>query len=575
MRRVPGLRFLVPLLLVVASVAVSVGLSARFEPDRGVLGRPPDAVPPSEAAAEPATTTTAERAPSEEPRPGDPWPAARREEADYVRLRSGYRAWVGRDPGAIVDGAYRRILGDRGTAPKLWSGFVREEFGSCGHLAPTLEALTQLYPESPFADSFAEYAAIRGGEYFGDPQTFTVGDFKYDPEKEIPGFVDWLQKYPGHPGQDDACYRIARCETIRGDMTRALSWFRRAQEVPDGDMERDARCWELLLLDALLPMEELRVVAASGDREALYSLGVRLFRRDETEEAERCLAESLAGGDWDLESAVRSQLEAVREVARLIRAGDLYALGRRQYHDKGLYSNHLFPYGRTWHLGREGILYTWGHDGAPAAFREEYRLASNRLKARRTFLALAERRPGPELEAKARFSATTALGHTQGGHFEQRTVTCPERVRIRLAEEYRAIARDFPESSLADDALVFSGLYSGDPEVFLEVGTRYPNGDMAERAEREYERARARKPLTVSELGQRIERILAYERGGPDWRTSGLLDDLERHLPLCVLHIRWLRDEARKRAIRALADWFEVARARLDFDPTVGAYVVR
>jgi hypothetical protein len=569
------LRSLVPSLLVVASVAVAVGVTVRFDPEL-TLSRPrPEGAAAPLPEVGPAAPPRAERNRPEEPSPGDPWPAARREEANYVRLRSRYRTFVGRDPEAVVDSAYRRILGDRGTDPKLWRGFVREEFGSRGALAPKLEALTKLYPESPFADSFAEYAAIRGGVYFGDPQTFTVGDFKYDPEKEIPGFADWLQKYPGHPGQDDACYRIARCETIRGDMTRALYWFRRAQQVPDGDMERDARCWELLLLDALLPMDELRAAAASGDREAVYSLGVRLFRRDATEEAARCLAEALAGGFWDIEPEVRAQLEAVREVARLIRAGDLYALGRRQYHDRELYSNRLFPYGRTWHLGREGILATWGHDGAPEAFREEYRLASNRLQARRTFLALAKRRPGPELEAKARFSATTALGHTQGGHFEQRTVTCPEAVRIRLAEEYRAIARDFPESNLADDALVFSGLYSGDPEVFREVGSRYPNGDMAERAERDYERARARKPLSVEQLGERIDRLVRVERDGPDGRTYGILGELERHLAFCVMRIRWLRGAERKRAIRELADWFEGSRGRLVFDPTVGAYVVR
>jgi len=580
------LRFLLPIAVVVASVAVSVAVSLRPSPAPEVpSGRA--AVSDARTWPTPGPASGASHGVSRpedppEPRPGDPWPAAREEEGRYLELHS-YRYSGGTTLSRNMIGklsrqadvAFRYVRGDYGTAPDVWSSFSREHRLRIDAPGPVyLEALTAVAPESSFTASFDEYAAIRGGRYFADPKHHDgYGDHKYDPETEIPGFTAWIERYPGHPGLDDACYRLGRCFGIRGDGRRALDWFRRAQEVPDGDMRDDARCWEILLLDALLTMDELRAEASTGDAKAMYSLGVRLFRRGETGEAARLIRAALPGLPGNLEADPGGQLRGVLQIARLVRRGNLYAVGRRQYGDFDLYENLLWENAR-WHtLCREGVLWGWGHDGAPEAFREEWRLSSNRLQARASFLAFLDTDHDPDWTAKARFSATTALGHTQGGHFEQRTVICPHEVRIQLAGEYADIARDFPESSLADDALVFSGLYSGDRDRFSEAMTRYPNGDMRGRAEREYRRATERGPPSVERLAEWMGLVAA--KGDDRWEVSGTLSQLDRWLTICTARISWLRGEERKREIGKLVRWFRDVRGKLEFDRTLGVYVVR
>jgi hypothetical protein len=470
------------------------------------------------------------------------------------------------DP-AVRGGAVPRIIrGDQGTERAVWDRWWEDnERWQWGSFSAQLEIMTQLSPESDYSASFAEYAEIRGGRYFGDERSYVAGDHKYDPDKEIPGFTAWVEKYPGHPGQDDASYRLGRCFGIRGDLLRSLHWFRRAQEVPDGDMRSDARCWEALLLDALLSEDDLRVLVGRGDKQAEFSLRFRRLRRgDPTVTGLR--------GARDLARLIRAIDRAQGEEAR---AAALYNLGRLQYRNHSLYESSVWGEDRQWSLHDEGILWTWGHNGAPQAYRAARATIDNHLQARRTFLRLVEECPGSELVPKARYSAATALGHSASGHFEDRTAGCPQELRLTLGAEYLSIARDYPESTLADDALYFSGMFSGDPAVFEEILHRYPNGDMAEEAVGQRERALERRPLTIAELQKRVERVGKEPADSTAWEVQRAFADLEEHLTFCVLKLNWLRGEERKRAIGEFVSWFHAVKASLAFDSSIGAYVIR
>ncbi|MEN8149048.1 MAG: hypothetical protein ABFS86_04450 [Planctomycetota bacterium] len=515
---------------------------------------------------------------SPEPAPGDPWPAARLEERRY-RRRHHPKPRVARrpprpEPRLLAEAALRIASGEWGTRPDVWDDWMEHQTSWTG--LPDALDFRDIFSRaagSPFAASFEEYAAIRGGGYFSGPRSTARGDARYDPDREIPGFTAWVEKYPAHPGADDACYRLGRCWGIRGDGRRALHWFRRAQDAPDGDMEDDARAWELLWLDMLLPMGELRAEAASGDIDALWSLGVRLVRRGEIDEGLRWMRAAYPALTGRTAERARVHLAKVERLKRTVRKGDLYEIGRSQYHTRGLYENVLWRWGRSGMLNHEGVLWSWGHAGAPEAFVEEYRLANRHWQARRTFLEVVDGHPGGELEAKARYSATTALGHTQGWYLEQRMVSCPEEDRVRLAREFLAIARDFPASTLADDALLFSGRFSGDPEAFAEILRRYPDGDMTDRAEFELERALEFRPATVDQLAKRVD-LVANGRAG-SWRVWEALGGLERRLGFCTVCLDRLRGAERKRRVGEFVAWFRSVRGKLVFDRTAGMYVVR
>jgi tetratricopeptide (TPR) repeat protein len=476
--------------------------------------------------------------------------------------------------------AWRKIRGEEGADPEIWSSFPDFEF----------ERLTLLFPESPTGRSFSEYAEIRGGTYFGYRWLYAVGDFKYDPEREIPGFLAWVERYPGHPGLDDACYRLARCYGIRGDLAEALRWFKRAQIAPDGDMRWNARWWSVLLLDAVMSEEELKgYVYREGDAEAAYSLGLRRFREGDFAGAESWMEWAVHGLPSERAESVGEQITAVRALADLARrveealgeealAKAMYALGRRQYHDAHLYESVLWGDRPKWNrrsiLLTSGILTLWGHDGTPETYRRAFRAFTSKLQARRTFLGLAETCPTSSIVADARFSAATALAHTASGHPAEKAVACPAAVKRQVAREYRQLARDFPDSRLADDALYHAGLLSGQREAYEEILRLHPDGDFRAKAA-----ARLEKPVLPAPTLADVPRLIDDLAEGPRWRDHVRADraarDLERILGVCVHRIPDESGAERRRAIDELREWFRAAGPRLEFDRDAGGYVLR
>ncbi|MBC7326415.1 MAG: hypothetical protein H5T99_14065, partial [Moorella sp. (in: Bacteria)] len=60
----------------------------------------------------------------------------------------------------------------------------------------------------------------------------------------------------------------------------------------------------------------------------------------------------------------------------------------------------------------------------------------------------------------------------------------PSEVRQKIISTYRQFVNEYPESSLADDALLVLGAYTGDAGYLEKIIREYPQGDMVEKAQK-------------------------------------------------------------------------------------------
>lgn len=75
----------------------------------------------------------------------------------------------------------------------------------------------------------------------------------------------WMARYPGHPGTDGMCLRIARMRIAEGRVQAAAEWYARCLAGPDQDRAHRARAPLVTLAERLLSIDELGVLAeASG-----------------------------------------------------------------------------------------------------------------------------------------------------------------------------------------------------------------------------------------------------------------------------------------------------------------------
>lgn len=86
------------------------------------------------------------------------------------------------------------------------------------------------YPQSRFAQSCQEYENLTGRSYFEDrrpnPEILRKIEQK-PPQEKVNDWQDWLDRYPDHPGADDAAEHLAQSYTALGDPIEATRyWFR-------------------------------------------------------------------------------------------------------------------------------------------------------------------------------------------------------------------------------------------------------------------------------------------------------------------------------------------------------------
>jgi hypothetical protein len=103
----------------------------------------------------------------------------------------------------------------------------------------------------------------------------------------------WLARYPGHPGSDDAAWRLANAMLRAGDAPAAVRWASRGAAMPDGDMARP--CVELVVAVAELLPRDVVAPALDPDPEApLVQRGLLAYLRVRRDAADLGFATALA-----------------------------------------------------------------------------------------------------------------------------------------------------------------------------------------------------------------------------------------------------------------------------------------
>lgn len=157
----------------------------------------------------------------------------------------------------------------------------------------TLERAAHLFPDSRFARGCREYAALRGGGYFVAYREDT-SDRAWCATARLraPGWRGWLQRYPDHPGADDALYWEGRCLEWSGHRLQALELLADQMAAPrgDGDLTDLIQDRLVLLLDVGTTRAELEQFCRRHPNHPLaplarYAWSVRLAREHRYSEA--------------------------------------------------------------------------------------------------------------------------------------------------------------------------------------------------------------------------------------------------------------------------------------------------
>lgn len=164
-----------------------------------------------------------------------------------------------------------------------------------------LDGLARDFPKSRFARACREYAAIRQGGYFEDLRMDRLGAQweELTPEiqaerqhvrdglgRESEAWAQWLQRYPDHPGADDATWWRVRTLEWQGRREEALRELVAALPEFRGDGDVQARLHDafLRMLDVGAKDSELgRVAETPGPLQPAlrYALAVRKARQDD------------------------------------------------------------------------------------------------------------------------------------------------------------------------------------------------------------------------------------------------------------------------------------------------------
>jgi len=373
-----------------------------------------------------------------------------------------------------------------------------------------LREVRERHPSSFLARGMAAYEEVRGAPYLeidrrrpaDDWPPYRYGDGQYDPQREIPGWERYLKTYSSHPGADDAAYRLGRCYEIKGDYPAALNALYRATLLPDGDCHDDAAGRIVYLLDAVMTREQLASLAADKLEPPLvplveYSMAVKTLRRDDFRAAAEALADFLARHPepWtpmsrnpdarsDLAAAIGKQADTARRLADLKKRWEqskdpqaLYDLAAAIYHETLTYYNHLWAGRRAEYRWVNNLESAWQND-RPAQLQPYLREMINYYHALELFNHLADDpRVSEDLRAKALYSA--GLCYLGLEHWGSETRFLGENFAQRALQTFECFVREYPDSSMADDAMLVVGVYRGDPAYLQSILERYPDGDRA------------------------------------------------------------------------------------------------
>jgi TolA-binding protein len=312
------------------------------------------------------------------------------------------------------------------------------------------------YPRGLYAP-LAKYSLAAGHSYFDPPKYLEIED----PAAEAEAWPRFLTEHPGHPGSDDAAYRLGRALERLGRHREAAVWLARSASLPDGEFVWKGPLRSLWVLDALASEEDLDALAAKGNPSSLreraaLSRGIRALRRDAFGEALarlRAFAEEFPASRWKAPAEQRAKdLEEVLVPLAGRAAGPdgddeaLYEIGRYFYHRLLSLYNPAWENQRVKYMSYEVTCLGRTHAfDAPAYFESH----NNYLKAAAYFDRLWREKPASPRRPAALYSAGTA-------YFRAATLdafSVYKRTREELLDEsaarYRRLADEHPEDSLA------------------------------------------------------------------------------------------------------------------------------
>lgn len=385
-----------------------------------------------------------------------------------------------------------------------------------------LRDIYQKYPQSYLGRGIRVYEEVRGKPYFEidrPEEQFTAiwvppyGDEEYDPDREIPGWENFLAGYSSHPAADDAAYRLARCYEIRGRFADAVNTMQKARFLPDGDMRYAADGRLVYILDVRMTYDQLKALSSEKLEPPLnafveYSLAVKEIRRDNYGQAAFMLEEFLKqkkaltdgryiltfnrlndNDPYDLFGSVEKQLAEVEELAVLQaqweksqEPADLYNLAAAIFHNEMLYYNHLWA-GQRQYYNWLGYINATGQGHAPAEMAAYARDLINYNHSlpyfQQVYQALSTE---PELKAKALYSTGLCYIALDEWGEDAAFAFNPMDIMERVVSTYQQFVKEYPDSSMADDALLAIGSYTGEAAYLQQIFEDYPDSDILEKA---------------------------------------------------------------------------------------------
>ncbi|MDD4238812.1 MAG: protease complex subunit PrcB family protein [Desulfotomaculaceae bacterium] len=385
-----------------------------------------------------------------------------------------------------------------------------------------LRDVAQKYPQSYLGRGIKMYEEVRGEPYFeidrAEEQFNYVwvppyGDEQYEPDLEIPGWEKFLTELSRHPAADDAAYRLARCYEIKGRFADAVKTMQKARFSTDGDMRYASDGRLVYILDVRMTYDQLKALSLENLEPPLnafvnYSLAVKEIRRDNYGQAALRLEEFLKQEEdmtasrhilpfyqlnndeqYDFCGSVEKQLDVVKEIAGLQLQWekskdpeDLYNLAAAIFHKEMLYYNHLWA-GQRQYYNWLGNINATSHGHAPAEMAAFIRELSNYNHSLPYFQEVYQApSSASELKARALYSAGLCyIGLDEWGEDASFAFNLSE-IQEKVISAYQRFVKEYPNSSMADDALLALGAYTGDAAYLQRILDEYPESDIMGKA---------------------------------------------------------------------------------------------
>lgn len=408
-----------------------------------------------------------------------------------------WQGWLERETDPAVRQLLLARLGDSAALLASWEadGFFP---GVTVHW-DLARSLASQNPESFLARGIKAYEAVRGRPYFEwdrqeEPPEF--GNRHYDPDREIPGWHDFLARFGRHEAADDAAYRLGRSYEIRGRYAEALRWLHAAQSLGDAEMGYHGRARMIWILDALLTDDQVRELAgvdlpAEVQPAVAYTLAVRALRSGRYAEASDSFARLLerwdgrpvllAGSEYPFWLKVREQMALAARLAELsVGQGwqGRYDRAALIYREEFLFYSHLWGGGRQSYL-RIALQALQGDMDEGYA---RWAAGTNHLiQAAEAFAPLAEGPPAriPEKAAYSRAMALLKLISYGPDVLLWRSLPDVEGEGKAILQR---LAAERPRSPLAPEALLTLAYWDQDQARFDQIVSQYPRSPAAETA---------------------------------------------------------------------------------------------